>query len=371
MRSPTLRSRLQASGIRRTGGPRNGFRYRCANGARAGAADLARIAALEIPPNWKQVVVASSLRPHLQAIGLDAAGRWQYLYRASHTAGRVRDKFERVSAFGAALPALRRALHRDLARKGLPREKAIAGALLLLAECAIRPGKATYARDNGSFGLATLRSTHVEIEGDLVRLRFRGKHGQPQRHELRSLRLARMIRAMKLLPGPELFKYRRANGRVWDLRDKHLNAYVKRTMGATFSARDFRTWAGTLICASALRREADARHVLPDYAITRAVRETASHLGNTPRVARESYVHPTVLEAFRQGRVVSYGLEQPDSFLEGDRAEANRSRRALLELLHETASRRDVHRRSRPATTECGHGRGAERSSVRKIANRI
>ena len=348
-----LRTRLQSTGIRRLGGPRNGFRYRRVDGGRPTAADLARIAALRIPPAWRPVTIARSPGAKLQAVGLDAAGRWQYLYRASHTARRARAKFDRLIAFIEALPALRRTLHRDLAREGLPLEKGLAGSILLLAACALRSGAEVYARDHGTFGLATLRPQHVEIAGECIRLRFRGKHRVIQRHQIRSRHLARLLGEIKRLPGRELLKYRDTRGRARDIGRRHLVAYVKRAMGARFVARDFRTWAATLLCAAALRREARATRgrtavasrtraaaalgresaASPDRAIARALRETAAHLGNTPAVVRESYVHPGLLRAFERGRVVSHALPSADALSGRRSASLERAERALVTLL--------------------------------------
>ena len=333
MPANTLRSTLQRSGIRRRGSPEGGFRYRRASGAPIRDEDRERIERLAIPPAWRNVVIARSAGAKVQAIGLDAAGRWQYLYRASHTARRSRAKFVRLVKFGAALPELRRALHRDMRRPGLPREKVIAGALLFLTASAMRPGGEVYARDNRTFGLSTLRNHHAEVTGDAILLRFRGKHGLAQRHELRSKKLARLLRAMRRLPGRELFSFRDALGEVRDLRRAHLNDYVKEAMGGRFSARDFRTWMGTLLCAAALKAERGVHTDGPKRAVGRAVRATAKSLGNTPAVAREAYIHPAVIEAFLEGRVVSSALASPETLIVRRSSGLDRSERALLSLL--------------------------------------
>jgi DNA topoisomerase I len=317
--NPTLRAQLQRTGIRRTGGPRNGFRYRRAHGAAVTAAERERIVRLRIPAGWREVVIAPRRDARLQAVGLDAAGRWQYLYHASHTARRARRKYDRVLAFAHALPELRAALRRDLARPALPLERSCAAAVLLLTAAALRPGTDRYARENGSFGLATLRARHVSVNGATVRLAFRGKHGVRQEVVLRGGRLVRLVRAMLRLPGPELFKYRDARGRVRDLRHEHVNAYVKRAMGAKFTAKDFRTLGATIMCAGALARRAEALRGGAgerDAAAREAIAGTARWLGNTPKVARESYVHPAVLAAARQGRVVARALERPETLAE-------------------------------------------------------
>lgn len=349
MREAAIRTQLQTRGIRRLGGKR-AFRYRRADGRAVPRTEVARIRALRIPPAWREVAIATSDRDRVQAIGLDAAGRWQYLYGAAHAERRARIKFSRLIAFGTHLPALRRALRRDLARSGLPLEKAQACAVLLLSACALRPGAEEYARDHGTFGLATLRARHVEIRGDLVRLRFRGKHGVLQDQAIRSRPIARILRAMRRLPGAELLKYRDPSGTICDLRRRHINEYVKQVMSGRFTARDFRTWAGTLLCAAALRRGSNATTDGADdprrgreKTIVAAVKDTAAKLGNTPAVVRSSYVHPGVFEAFRAGRLVGHGLERPETFLAHRTAGLARAEHALLALL-----RRHPPRATRP-----------------------
>jgi DNA topoisomerase-1 len=365
-RDAPLRARLIEGGIRRLGSPRRGFRYRRADGRPAGRADLERIRSLVIPPGWRDVHVAASPRARVQAIGRDVAGRWQYLYHAAFVERRAREKYDRLAAFGRALPRLRRVLRRDLRRPGLPLEKAQATSVLLLASCALRPGASEYARDNGTFGLATLRSRHVTIEGSRVRLRFRGKRGVLQDHEVRSRTLARLLRTMKKLPGAEVLKFRDGEGRVRDLTRWHVNTYVKRCMGRSFSARDFRTWSATLLCANALRlaereqaREARVAHgrdrrrgradtpaARAERAIVAALDATASHLGNTRAVVRRSYVHPVVLDAYRAGRVVPRGFDRLDAHADRASARLAGCERALLSLLRPRRARGSPHRGS-------------------------
>lgn len=333
MRTAKLRTRLDSTGIRRLGSTRTGFRYRRSSGRAASATDVARIRALRIPPAWRDVAIAASPADKLQAVGRDAAGRWQYLYRASYTAHRARVKFNRLPAFGAALPALRAALRRDLARDALPLEKAQAGSVLLMAACALRPGASEYARDNGSFGLATLRDKHIDVRGVTVRLRFPGKHQVLQEQEIRSRTIARLLRVMKSMPGREVLKYCDETGAIRDIRRRHITDYVKAAMGSRFMARDFRTWTGTLTCASALRREHDAGTTPHKTAVANALRRTAEALGNTPAVVRSSYVHPKVIEAFLAGRVVSHAMDHLDADLHYRAVNLSRPERALLALL--------------------------------------
>ncbi len=348
--TPTLRAQLQRSGIRRAGDARGGVRYRRASGAAVGAASRERIAALRIPPAWRDVAIAPRAGAHLQAVGRDAAGRWQYLYAREHTARRSRRKYDRLVAFARALPALRAALRRDLAREGMPLERACAAAVLLLSVAALRPGSERYARENGSFGLATLRPRHVSVNGAVVRLAFRGKHGVPQEQVLRGARLARLLREMLRLPGRELFKYCDDRGAVRDVRAAHLNAYVKRAMGARFTAKDFRTWTATVYCAGLLSREAcEAAELLAtgldgsargrslarlrEHAIRQAIALTADWLGNTSAVTRESYVHPAVLAAFREGRGVACALTRTEVLAERVPQGLHAAERAVVRVI--------------------------------------
>lgn len=330
MREARLRDRLRQQGILRLGSKERGFRYRHADGRRVSGADRERIDDLKIPPAWREVAIAPGARERVQAIGLDKAGRWQYWYTAAYTERRAKEKFVRLLSFGAALPKLRATLRRDLARPGVPLEKAQACAVLLMSACAMRPGAEEYARDNGTFGLATLRERHVTIRGDRIRLCFRGKHGIEQNYDFKSRLLARLLRAMKQLPGRELLKYQ-GDGGTCDLRRHHLNAYVKTVMGRAFSARDFRTWAATLWCAARLRDES-LNGEPSQAAVRRALKATAVHLGNTPAVVRDSYVHPGVVSAFLSGRVVSHGAGTPESLMV-HRSGLDRAERALLRLL--------------------------------------
>jgi DNA topoisomerase-1 len=338
----SLRSHLLAAGIRRFRAPRNTLRYRRPDGGRLSPADARRIDALRIPRPWTDVHIATSPRAKVQAVGRDAAGRWQYLYLASHTERHTRDRFDRLLAFGNALPALRRTLARDLALPGLPREKALACAVALLSACLLRPGTEIYAAENRTFGLATLRNRHVAVTRDTIRLDFRGKSGRRQRHELRDARLAKIVAAMKGLPGVEVFQFVDAKGRVCDLLARHVNRYIRRAMGAPFSANMFRNWGGTLLFARELARA--ARHTpaamlpTPQGAMLRraaaaaALRATAAQLGNTVAVCRRAYVHPRVLAAFARGRTVPATPRRDRSTATGGPG-LDRSERALLALL--------------------------------------
>jgi DNA topoisomerase-1 len=331
----TLREHIQATGIRRSGGMRSGFRYRRVRGGAVSAADVRRIEALKIPPPWTDVTIAISPRAKIQVVGRDAAERWQYLYRAGHTSARSRRKFDRLLAFARALPALRAALARDLRLPGLPRDKALAAAVAIMATSFVRAGSEEYAELNGSFGLATLRRGQVKVKGRRILFDYRGKHGVRQRHGIASPALAGIVARMLREPGDEVFKYLSVTGRVRDVTRWHLNQYVKRAMGRRFSAKDFRTWAGTWICAAALaRKRRSARDGRSrERAIVEAVAETAAYLGNTAQACRRSYIHPRVLAAFANGKTVTCELPTPEDVLRRRGAGLDRPERAVLALL--------------------------------------
>lgn len=336
----TIIERLQSSGIRRAGSPERGFRYRHADGRAVNPADRERIDTLRIPPAWADVAIHASARAPVQAAGLDAAGRWQYLYHRAHVARRERSKQQRLVRFLEALPKMRRAVRRDLALAGLPSEKVLAGILAILSTCFLRPGSEQYASQNGSYGIATLKRRHVSARGDIVRFDFMGKSGQRQQRELRDRRVARLVRELLRFPG-EVFKFRADSGTMVDIRAPHINAYIKDILGESFSAKDFRTWAANVLCACALARTAPDGTTLRERRrqITAAVREVASHLGNTPVVCRTSYIFDALLENHEQGHAIRSYCASMDAIVRGSSRGLERSERALVALLRESAAR--------------------------------
>jgi DNA topoisomerase-1 len=339
----TRLEKLQQTGIRRTGTPAQGFTYETSDGGRATASDLKRIKALRIPPAWTEVAINPRPGGTLQAIGKDVAGRWQYLYHEKHTRRQEQKKFERLMKFAAALPQMRRTVARHMARPGLGREKVMACILRILSTCFIRPGSQVYAAENGSYGIATLRRKHVTVKGDLVVFDFTGKHGQQQHRELRDRQVARIVKKLIELPGYEVFKYEDEAGTLVDVKRRHINQYIKEVMGEQFSAKDFRTWAGTLICACALARaesevNANGNKSARKKALVAAIKEAAGHLGNTPAVCRSSYINPSVLKSFEKGRVVRYYFNTVEELVERKMHGLHPSEKALLELLEEKAA---------------------------------
>jgi DNA topoisomerase I len=265
---------------------------------------LARTRALAVPPAWTDVWICRFPNGHLQATGRDARGRKQHRYHARWRATRDESKFDRMIEFAVALSAIRERTDSDLARPGLPREKVLAAVVRLLELTLIRVGNDEYARLNRSFGLTTLRDRHARIEGTKIRFRFRGKSGQQHEVGLRDRRLATVVKRCQELPGQELFQYVDDDGQLRDVASDDVNTYLREIGGGDFTAKDFRTWAGTVLAYRALRALEPASSATDaKRKVVAAMRETAGRLGNTPAVARNSYVHPAVVEAYMDGRV--------------------------------------------------------------------
>ena len=281
-----------------------GFSYRDPEGRRIrDAATLDRIRSIAVPPAWTDVWICPWPNGHLQATGRDARGRKQYRYHPRYRKRRDVAKYERLIAFARALPAIRDQVERDLARPGLPREKVLAAVVRLLELTLIRVGNDEYARLNRSFGLTTLRDRHANVEGSAITFRFRGKSGQQHEVGLRDRRLAGVVRRCRDLPGQELFQYVGEDGEPRDVASDDVNDYLA-TVAPGITAKEFRTWAGTVLAYRALRaigKGSSDREKQRNIAA--AIRETAERLGNTPTVARQAYVHPAVVDAYLDGRI--------------------------------------------------------------------
>lgn len=300
----------QAPGIRRVRSGR-GFTYRKPRGGVVrDARTLARIRKLAIPPAYTDVWISTDPRGHLQATGRDARGRKQYRYHPDWNAERGSGKFDRIVAFGRAMPKLRRRVRADLKLAGFPRDKVAAIVLSVLAETMIRVGNDEYARSNGSFGLTTLRDRHVEfLRGGRARFRFRGKSGQDHEVVLDDRRLVSLVRSCQQLPGQVLFQYRDDTGKRQPMGSTLVNAYLRDAMGENFTTKDFRTYAGTLAAFRLLARTphpVGRRGRAPGESAFAAaekevVRQVADALGNTPAVCRKAYIDPAVFEAWRAG----------------------------------------------------------------------
>jgi DNA topoisomerase-1 len=259
--------------------------------------ELARIRALAVPPAYEDVWICPHASGHVQATARDARGRKQYRYHARWREVRDETKFHRLTAFARALPAIRKRVTADLARDGVPREKVLAAVVRLLDTTGMRVGNEEYARTNGSYGVTTLLGKHVSVHGSDVRFRFRGKSGKDHAIALDDARLARIIRRCRDLPGEELFEYVDAAGAVAQVHADDVNAYIREIAGDAFSAKDFRTWIGTVACASALNEPAADPHDAKSKVVA-ALQCVAAKLGNTPAVCRKAYVHPALIEAY-------------------------------------------------------------------------
>jgi DNA topoisomerase-1 len=283
-----------------------GFTYIGPDGRRI--TDPERIAwfrRLAIPPAWTDVWIAPIRRGHLQATGRDARGRKVYRYHPRWRTVRDAAKYGRLIEFARALPRIRRATDRDLRRRGTPREKVLALVVRLLEATLIRVGNEEYARENRSFGLSTMRDRHIDVRGSRLRFSFRGKSGKEHDVEVSDRRLARLVGQLQELPGQQVFQYVDDEGRRQPIDSADVNAYLREIAGAEFTAKDFRTWAGTVAASMALQdytsfdAEADRKR-----AVVRAIETVAGELGNTPAVCRACYVHPDVIDAYLDGTLV-------------------------------------------------------------------
>jgi DNA topoisomerase-1 len=288
-------------GIQRKGAPGR-FRYVTDEGRRVGRADRSRIRALAIPPAWTDVWICPRPDGHLQATGRDARGRKQYLYHAHWHTIRRQTNFHRLVDFARGLPAIRRRVARDLRRPGLSREKVLAAVVAVLEHTHIRVGSAEYAEENQSYGLSTLRDRHVRVRGGTARFNFRGKSGVFHEIDLNHPGLAALIKRCQDLPGYDLFQYLDDAGEVRDVTSDALNDYLREISGRDFTAKDFRTWAGTTLAMEILRHhDGDDNEDPTEEALLAALDEVAAALGNTRSVCREHYVHPAVPAAYLDG----------------------------------------------------------------------
>jgi DNA topoisomerase-1 len=285
---------------------------------------IARIRSIVIPPAWTDVWICPWPNGHLQATGRDARGRKQHRYHPDFRAARDEAKFGRLVAFASALPRIRKRVDRDLARPGVPREKVLATVVRLLELTLIRVGNDEYTRLNQSFGLTTLRGRHVRIEGTQIRFRFKGKGGTPHEVGLRDRRLAAVIRRLQELPGQELFQYAE-DGSVRDVSSDDVNDYLREISGGDFTAKDFRTWAGTVLAYQSLCELPEPQDERTKKRnVVEAVRRTATALRNTPAVSRQAYIHPAVLEAYVEGAIDAAEIE-----------DLSTAEQAVVELLRE------------------------------------
>jgi len=312
---------------------------------------IRRIKRLAIPPAWTDVWICPDPRGHLQATGRDGRGRKQYRYHPRWREVRDAVKYDRMLAFAQALPQIRRRTDEHLELAGLPREKVLATVVRLLEETRIRVGNDEYRKENGSYGLTTLRNRHVEVIGSEVRFTFRGKSGKHHQVELQDRRLARIIKRFLDIPGQELFKFLGENGEPRAIESSDVNDYLREISGEDFTAKDFRTWSGTILAARFLREAAVEASLEPETRrakkeLVRAIARVADELGNTPAVCKKCYIHPAVIAAYLAGALTP--IKEKD---DEDPYTLSAEERDLLALLSAAATT--------PPSGNCGRGKAA------------
>jgi DNA topoisomerase I len=338
---------LDLHGIRREGTKETGFAYRLPDGSEVHDEKvLARIARLRIPPAWKDVRIARGDSAPLQAVGVDKKGRTQYLYHARFRAQREEEKFRRVVEFGEALPSLRRRVRADLHGSELERQRVLASMVRLIDQGFFRIGNDKSAEADATYGLSTIRGSHVKVDGDAVLFDYVGKWKKKHKRAVKDAEVAAIVAHLKKTRGAELFKFAQ-NGRMVDVKDRHVNDYIQSAIGKDFTAKDFRTWAGTLLCSIALAMQGQGTSKTDrKRRVRKAIVATAEQLGNTPAVCRSSYICPRLLDEYMEGKpfemlrktrrgspVVKLGLSVEE--------------KALLKFLRETIA--DRRRRPRAA----------------------
>jgi len=337
---------LDLHGIRREGSKQNGFSYKRPDGSVVDDdKTLARIVKLRIPPAWRDVRIARAESAPLQAVGVDKKGRTQYLYHARFRAHQEEAKFKRIVEFGEALPAIRRRVRADLKRPEMDREKVLATMVRLMDQGFFRVGNDASAKSESTYGLSTILGKHVQVNGDTLQFDYVGKWRKKHKRAVRDKEVAAIVAQLKKLKGPELFKFF-SGDRVVDVKDRHVNDYIQSVVGDNFTAKDFRTWAGTLLCsiALAMQGQADSKTGRKRN-LRKAVVATSEQLGNTPAVCKKSYICPRLMDEYEQGKpfeslrktrkgspVVLVGLSMEE--------------RALLKFLRETIADRRKHPRA-------------------------
>lgn len=302
---------------------------------------ILRLDRLAIPPAYTDVWICPSPNGHLQATGRDARRRKQYRYHERWREVRDENKYEKMVVFAQTLPKIRRRVNRDLKRRGLPREKVLATVVQLLEKTFIRVGNEEYAKENQSFGLTTMRNRHVEVKGSKLRFRFRGKSGQEHDIDTEDRRMARIIRKLQDLPGQEIFQYIDEEGERRPVTSEDVNQYLREISGEAFTAKDFRTWAGTVMAAMALQ----AQDVFENKSqakknVKAAIIAVAKMLGNTPAVCRKCYVHPAVLETYLDGNLIEGLKKRTEDMLENSLGDLRSEEAAVLAFLREKLAQR-------------------------------
>lgn len=301
---------------------------------------LGRIKALVIPPAWNQVWICPIENGHIQVTARDAKGRKQYRYHPRWRTVRDETKYERMIAFGKALPLIREKVKADLALPGMPREKVLGAIVRLLETTFMRVGNAEYARSNHSFGLTTLRDKHVDVDGARLRFHFRGKSGKQHNIQLEDKQLARIVKRCRDLPGQELFRYIAEDGVTRSIGSADVNEYLQSITGEDYTAKDFRTWAGTVLAALALQEL--SRFESPTQAkrnLLQAVEHVAERLGNTPTICRKCYIHPAVIDSYLEGSMRTTLKRRAENALSEDLRALRPQEAAVLGLLQQRLQR--------------------------------
>ncbi len=295
---------------------------------------LLRLKRLAVPPAYTGVWICPSANGHIQATGRDARGRKQYRYHERWREVRDENKYDRMLVFAKALPKIRRRVKRDLKQRGLPRQKVLATVVQLLERTFIRVGNEEYAKENKSFGLTTMRNRHVDVTATKLKFTFRGKSGKEHEVDVTDRRLAKIIRQLQDLPGQEVFQYLNEKGERRKVTSEDVNDYLREITGEDFTAKDFRTWAGTVLAAMALnKQEAFANKTQAKKNIKDAISAVAKILGNTPAICRKCYVHPAVLETYLDGGTIEGLKQKTEETLERKRGDLRSQEAAVMAFL--------------------------------------
>jgi DNA topoisomerase-1 len=318
-----------------------GWTFAKADGIRISDPDvIRRIKSLVIPPAWTDVWICPFANGHIQATGRDAKGRKQYRYHPAFREVRESTKYEHVVAFANALPAIRERVRQDMAKRGLPREKVLATVVHLLETTLIRVGNDDYAKQNKSYGLTTLKNRHVEVDGSDVRFRFTGKSGKQWSLQVKNRRVAKIIKACQDLPGQELLQYIDEDGKPQSVSSSDTNAYLREITGEDITAKDFRTWAGTVLAALALKelQSFDSAAQAKRH-MRAAIERVAARLGNTPTICRKCYIHPEIITSYLDGRLAKEIKLEVESELRDDLAGLQPEEVAVLAMLRPALNR--------------------------------
>jgi DNA topoisomerase-1 len=328
-----------------------GFSYLGRDGSRiADKRVLERIHRLAIPPAWTDVWVCASANGHIQATGRDARGRKQYKYHPRWREVRDSTKFEHMLEFAASLPRIRRRLSKDLSARGLPRKRVLATVVYLLENTLIRVGNSDYAKQNNSFGLTTLRDGHVDVNGGELRFEFKGKSGKVWKLRMRDRRIAKVVKSCQELPGQHLFQYIDDDGERQQVTSTDVNDYLRDIAGADITAKDFRTWSGTVLAAMALSEfesfdsEAGAKRN-----VKAAIEKVAARLGNTPTICRQCYVHPEIVNAYLDGSLLLLLTAEAESVLKTKLGRLSPEEAAVLSMLRSRLEREAASKRKKAA----------------------